>query len=223
MAAIAKFISFDGGIAFSESVVKFQKRNGDAKLFPLSEIDSVGVRRPQQENRGFIRLQTKEGKLYRIFFDDDQYSQAAAFKKQLDQQLAAAPAPAEEAAAPEPEPVQPEPEPVRRPAPRERRPVERPVRRPERDVVEEDVEEEEEESYDGSGGSGSVLRRWWFWLIVALLVIAIALAAVHLVISLRDRSASGTSIHSTAITIPAAVDDAGAGGEGAAPAESPVP
>lgn len=219
MAAIAKFISFDGGIAFSDSVVKFQKRNGDAKLFPLSEIDSIGVRRPQQENRGFIRLQTKEGKLYRIFFDDDQYSQATAFKKQLDRQLAAGPAPAEEAAAPATEPAQPEP--VRRPAVRERRPAERPERKPERRP--EPVEEEEEASDDENSGSVSVLRRWWFWLIVALLVIAIALAAVHLVISLRDRSASDTTVHSTAITIPVAVDDTGAGGEGAAPAESPAP
>lgn len=200
MAAIAKFISFDGGIAFSESVVKFQKRSGDAKLFPLSEIDSIGVRRPQQENRGFIRLQTKEGKLYRIFFDDDQYSQAAAFKKQLDEQLAAAVS-AEEPAS-EPVPAEPEPE---RPAPRTGRWEEQPD--------EEEEEDEEDEDSDEYGGGDPLLRKWWFWTIVVLLVIAIAGVVAIICLKLKAGDTPTTPTNPSAITIPASIDepaDAGA-------------
>lgn len=122
MAAIAKFISYDGGIAFSDTVLKFQKRDAEAKLIPLGDVESIGVRRPQQDTDGFIRIQLTDGKRYRLFFGQDQLRDAVAFKKQFE---ASCPPPAEEPeAAPAPEP-EPEPEePVEEPAPKKsRRPV----------------------------------------------------------------------------------------------------
>lgn len=122
MAAIAKFISYDGGIAFSDTVLKFQKRDAEAKLIPIGDVESIGVRRPQQDTDGFIRIQLADGKRYRLFFGQDQLRDAVAFKKQFE---ASCPPPAEEPAqdaapAPEPEPEVPEEEPAPQ---RLRRPV----------------------------------------------------------------------------------------------------
>lgn len=118
MAAIAKFISYDGGIAFSDTVLKFQKRDAEAKLIPIGDVESIGVRRPQQDTDGFIRVQLIDGKRYRLFFGQDQLRDAVAFKKQFE---ASCPPPAEEPvqdAAPEPE------EPEEEPAPQKpKRPV----------------------------------------------------------------------------------------------------
>ena len=224
MAAIAKFISFDGGIAFSESVVKFQKRSGDAKLFPLGEIDSINVRKPQQDNRGFVRLQTRDGKLYRVFFEDEQYAQALSFKKQLDAQLRLGPAPAPE---PEPEPVREEPDDSQH----AEQPEERPARRRRREPVAADVEddapsepagegEDEDEPYE----EPSLLRRWWFWLIVVLLVVAIAAAAALIVLKLKtDQEPPAAPVNTSAITIPAPVDVPDAPAADIAPAEGAAP
>ena len=103
MAAIAKFISYDGGIAFSDSVVKIQKREGEGRTFPLDQVDSVGVRRSQQDPDGFIRIQLTDGKKYRLFFAEEQLKEALQFKKQLEAVLASLPA--EEPPAPKEPPV----------------------------------------------------------------------------------------------------------------------
>lgn len=84
MAAIAKFVSYDGGIAFSDSVVKFQKRTEESNLFPIGDVVSITVKRPQQESDGFIRLVLSDRRMYRLFFREDQAVQALQFKQQYD-------------------------------------------------------------------------------------------------------------------------------------------
>ncbi len=84
MAAIAKFISYDGGIAFSERVMKIQEADQEAVTIPLDDVTAVRVRRPQDDAEGFIRVDTADGKRYRIYFDDDQLQEAVRFKKQFD-------------------------------------------------------------------------------------------------------------------------------------------
>lgn len=88
MAAIAKFISYDGGIAFSEQVMKIQKRGQDAMTFPLDDVVSVRVRRPQEDTDGFIHVNTTSGRRYRILFDDDQLQEAIQFKREFDSYFA---------------------------------------------------------------------------------------------------------------------------------------
>lgn len=90
MAAIAKFISYDGGIAFSDSVVKFQKRERDGKLFPNSDIVSMGIRKPRQDADGFIRIVLQDKKMYRLFFKEEQLEEAIQFKKAFDALIGAA-------------------------------------------------------------------------------------------------------------------------------------
>ena len=85
MAAIAKFVSFDGGIAFSETVMKIQKAEQDAVTIHLDDVVAVRVRRPQEDSDGFIRVETADGKRYRVFFDEDQTQEAMQFKKQFDE------------------------------------------------------------------------------------------------------------------------------------------
>lgn len=187
MAAIAKLISRDGGIAFSDRVVKIQKREGDSRLIPLEAIDSVGVRRPQQDTDGFIRIQLKDGKRYRLFFETEQLKEAVQFKKQLESTLTAfaesaaqepEPEPEPEPApAPEPEPIpepEPEPEPLPEPEPEPVRPIrERPSVKPTIKydaALTEGFADEEEEERSGLGK---------LWLLpVGLLLVAAALAVM---------------------------------------------
>lgn len=84
MPAIAKFVTFDGGVAFSEKVMKFQNAGSEAVMIPLDEVVSVRVRRPQEENYGFIRVDTSDGERYRLFFEDDDLQDAVQFKKAFD-------------------------------------------------------------------------------------------------------------------------------------------
>ena len=84
MAAIAKFVSYDGGIAFSEQVLKLQKRGQESVTVPLDDVADVRVRRPQEDSEGFVRIETADGQRYRIFFEDDQLQEAVQFKKQFD-------------------------------------------------------------------------------------------------------------------------------------------
>lgn len=84
MAAIAKFISYDGGIAFSERAMKIQRRDGEPVIIPLDEVISVRVRRPQEDSDGFIRVDTSDGGRYHLLFDDDELSKAVQFKRQFD-------------------------------------------------------------------------------------------------------------------------------------------
>ena len=114
MAAIAKFISYDGGIAFSDKVMKFQKRGTDGTLIPVDEVAAVNVRKPQPDADGFIRVQTADGQRLRLRFEASQYAEAVRFKRQF---VAAFPAAAGSAAAPAAEPApapvsEPEPEPA---------------------------------------------------------------------------------------------------------------
>lgn len=157
MAAIAKFISYDGGIAFSDSVLKFQKREGDSKIISLDDIVSLGIKRPQEDADGFIRFQVSDGKRYRLFFEAEQLKEAVQFKRRFDALLAERGGEEEDELAPEPEPE---------PAPAARGRSPRQKRRP----VEED---------DGARAAGgpSIFRRWWFWVIIVVLVAAIAVTA----------------------------------------------
>lgn len=86
MAAIAKFVSYDGGIAFSNSVILIKKGGEDAPScrIPLSDVSSLNVRRPVEDSEGFIRVTTADGQRYRVFFEDDQFRQAVQFKKRFD-------------------------------------------------------------------------------------------------------------------------------------------
>lgn len=84
MPAIARFVSFDGGVAFSERVMKLQKRDQEAVTVPLDDVVSVRVRRPQEDSDGFIRIETADGKRYRIFFEDDQLQEAVQFKRRFE-------------------------------------------------------------------------------------------------------------------------------------------
>lgn len=84
MAAIAKFISYDGGIAFSEKTLKIQ--TDEAVLIPLEDVVSVRVRQPSEETEGFI-LVTTQDRHYRLYFDDAQLEEAKVFKRKLDTML----------------------------------------------------------------------------------------------------------------------------------------
>lgn len=90
MAAIAKFISYDGGIAFSDSVILIKKdgENAPSRRIPLSDVASVNVRKPQEDADGFIRVTTVDGQRYRVFFETDQLREAVQFKKRYDAFLA---------------------------------------------------------------------------------------------------------------------------------------
>ncbi len=90
MAAIAKFVSYDGGIAFSGSVMLIKKGGEDAPSYriPLSDVASVNVKKPQEDADGFIRVATVGGQRYRLFFEDDQYREAVQFKRRYDAFLA---------------------------------------------------------------------------------------------------------------------------------------
>lgn len=149
MAAIAKFISYDGGIAFSEKAMKMQKRDQDAVIVPLDDVVSVNVRRPQEDTEGFVRIDLADGKRYRIFFEDDQLREAVQFKKQFDatvsdfeddfpsgpvQQKAIAPRPARQAG--------------------------------NNDVM-------QNGEYPAKAPKKPFYKRWWVWVIFAVLVVAI--------------------------------------------------
>lgn len=84
MAAIAKFITYEGGIAFSDSVMKIQKRGAEGTVIPLDDVSSVSVFRPREDADGFIRVLTTDGRRFRLGFGDEQYRQAAQFKQQFD-------------------------------------------------------------------------------------------------------------------------------------------
>lgn len=90
MAAIAKFVSYDGGVAFSDSVMLIKKGEEGAPSYriPLSDVASVNVRRPQENSEGFIRVTRADGQRYRVFFEDDQFREAVQFKKHYDAFLA---------------------------------------------------------------------------------------------------------------------------------------
>lgn len=88
MAAIAKFVSFDGGIAFSDSVLKIQKRDEErGRLIPLDDITGIEVDEPLLGNEGRIRIEIAEKKpsiKNTICFDEEQYDDALSFKAAFD-------------------------------------------------------------------------------------------------------------------------------------------
>ncbi len=88
MAAIAKFVSFDGGIAFSDSVLKIQKRDEErGRLIPLDSITGVEVDEPLIGEDGCIRVHIAGERLSArntLYFDDDQYNDALNFKSAFD-------------------------------------------------------------------------------------------------------------------------------------------
>ena len=88
MAAIAKFVSYDGGIAFSDSVLKIQKRDEErGRLIPIDSIAGLEVDEPLLGGDGCIRVRIggKKPSLQDvIFFEDDQYDEALQFKSAFD-------------------------------------------------------------------------------------------------------------------------------------------
>lgn len=150
MAAIAKFVSFDGGVAFSDQKMKVQKRGQEAVIMPLEDVAAVRVRRPQEDADGFVRVDTVDGQRFRIGFEDDQLQEAVRFKRQFDAFVSDEGT--EQALAPVPEKaVSPRPA---RPARREEdaRPSRgRPARAPKQPIF----------------------KKWWFWAACALLVIVV--------------------------------------------------
>ncbi len=148
MAAIAKFVSFDGGVAFSEKVMKIQNADQEAVTIPLDDVTAVRIRKPQEDSEGFIRIETAEGRRYRIFFDDDQIQEAIQFKKQFDDTVsdfgddyALAPAPEKN--------------------------VTTRQKRPNRDNTRAYRE------YSERAPKKPIFKRWWVWAICAVLVIGI--------------------------------------------------
>ena len=83
MAAIAKFISYDGGIAFSDTTLKIQLQGEDATYIPIDEVSAIKVVLPQNDAEGSIRVQTATGERYQLFFDADQYKEAVQFKRKF--------------------------------------------------------------------------------------------------------------------------------------------
>ena len=88
MAAIAKFVSYDGGIAFSDTVVKIQKRESSTgTIIPLSDVILVAVRMPQPDSDGYIYFQIVGEEVYGIFFDDSQCREALHFERLFNEVL----------------------------------------------------------------------------------------------------------------------------------------
>lgn len=88
MAAIAKFVSFDGGIAFSDSVLKIQKRDEErGRLIPLDNITGIEVDEPLLGDDGCIRIQIagrRPSIKNTIYFDEEKYDDALSFKTAFD-------------------------------------------------------------------------------------------------------------------------------------------
>lgn len=145
MAAIAKFISYDGGIAFSERVMKVQEADQEAVIISLDDVAAVRIRRPQDDAEGFIRVDTADGKHYRIYFEDDQLQEAVQFKRQFDATVSDGEE--DRTLAPVPAPRQSKQSYVKSTQPYSGNPR-RQARKP-------------------------ILKKWWFWAIIAILAIAI--------------------------------------------------
>ncbi len=179
MPAIAKFVSYDGGVAFSDKVVKFQKRGSEGLIIPIGEVASVNVRKPQPDADGFIRVLTTDGKRYRLSFEQSQYAEAVRFKRQFVSTCA----PAEPEAAPEAAPAEMPRHASRQAVQEEPVPEEEPVREPARRSSRKRAEEQwEEPSYDDYYGEEeaapdhSTLTRVLLILVIITAVAAIALA-----------------------------------------------
>ena len=88
MAAIARFVSFDGGIAFSDSVLKIQKRDEErGRLIPIERIAGVEVDEPLLGDDGCIRVQIAGERTTiknMVRFDEEQYDDALSFKAAFD-------------------------------------------------------------------------------------------------------------------------------------------
>ena len=150
MAAIAKFISYDGGVAFSERVMKIQENGQEAVIVPLDDVTAVRIRRPQDDAEGFIRVDTADGKHYRIYFEDDQLQEAVQFKRQFDATVSDGEE--DRTLAPVPAPRQSKQSYVKSTQPYSGNPR-RPARKP-------------------------IFRKWWFWAIAAAIVVGIIVAVV---------------------------------------------
>lgn len=89
MAAIARFISFDGGIAFSAASLKIQKRDEEqGKIIPVAEIEALEVSEPLFGDDGSITVrlngERRASGEHTLYFDDEQYGDAVQFKVAFD-------------------------------------------------------------------------------------------------------------------------------------------
>lgn len=194
MAAIAKFISFDGGVAFSESVVKIQKRGEEGKLIPIGSVAAVNVRRPQPEADGFIRILTADGQRYKLCFDEEQLRDAVMFKRRLEAQLAGS-----QDAGAAPQRKQPErrsAEPA--PAPKAER---APVPRREQPPVPEEEPEEEEEDVPERGSTATRV------LLILIAIVTVAIVVVGVLLFMRQSKSDAPAADPASLGVPATVAD----------------
>ena len=88
MAAIAKFVSYDGGVAFSDRVLKLQKRDDErGRLVPIERITGIEVDEPLLGDDGCIRVRIAGERTTAkntIRFDEEQYDDALSFKAAFD-------------------------------------------------------------------------------------------------------------------------------------------
>ena len=150
MPAIGRFVSFDGGVAFSERVMKLQKRDQEAVMIPLDDVAAVRVRRPQEDSDGFIRIETADGKRYRIFFEDDQLQEAVQFKRRFEDTVSDG---EDEALAPAPP-------------------------RPERQSRYEGNARPSRAYPGGAPRKQPIFKKWWFWAACIVLVVGIIAAMI---------------------------------------------
>lgn len=84
MAAITKFFSEDGGIAFSDRSMKIQIEDREPVIIPLDDVFSVRVIRPQEDADGSLCVDTVDGRRFSLLFEDYQYRDALKFKRMFD-------------------------------------------------------------------------------------------------------------------------------------------
>lgn len=89
MASIARFVSYDGGIAFSETALKIQKRSEtQGRIVPVSQVAAIEVSAPRSGEDGCIRCrlvgEDRASGANALYFEQDQYAEALRFQAAFD-------------------------------------------------------------------------------------------------------------------------------------------
>lgn len=84
MAILARFISYDGAVALSESAVKIRKREADvSRTIPISSVSSIRLYAPTEEEEGCMWIAMEgepPGESNTVYFNDGQYDEAIQFR-----------------------------------------------------------------------------------------------------------------------------------------------
>lgn len=84
MAILARFISYDGAVALSESAIKIRKREVDvSRTVPISAVTSIRLHAPTEDDEGcmWIAVESERpGEDNTVCFDDSQYDEALRFR-----------------------------------------------------------------------------------------------------------------------------------------------